>query len=195
MSWQDYVDNQLIASQCVSKACIAGHDGGVWAKSEGFEVSKRREIVEFRNFFPSPEKEKKSSRNFRRRISYFSLWPFNIASRCCTNCNSGSPAKLQTASMTFDLSPRFFIRPTIWVCLWFFQWILCVSFDSRDVLVLPDAFAIHHWTEEMLILSTSIVKLVFSFLDPWTRTFRTTISACDSADGAICCMSQQPRSI
>lgn len=41
MSWQDYVDNQLIASQCVSKACIAGHDGGVWAKSEGFEVSLR----------------------------------------------------------------------------------------------------------------------------------------------------------
>jgi profilin len=40
MSWQDYVDNQLIASQCVSKACIAGHDGGVWAKSEGFEVTK-----------------------------------------------------------------------------------------------------------------------------------------------------------
>lgn len=43
MSWQDYVDNQLIASQCVSKACIAGHDGGVWAKSEGFEVSKKPE--------------------------------------------------------------------------------------------------------------------------------------------------------
>lgn len=40
MSWQDYVDNQLLASQCVSKAAIAGHDGGVWAKSEGFEVSK-----------------------------------------------------------------------------------------------------------------------------------------------------------
>lgn len=39
MSWQDYVDNQLIASQCVSKAAIAGLDGGVWAKSEGFEVS------------------------------------------------------------------------------------------------------------------------------------------------------------
>uniref|UniRef100_A0A182X781 RNA helicase n=2 Tax=gambiae species complex TaxID=44542 RepID=A0A182X781_ANOQN len=37
MSWQDYVDNQLLASQCVSKAAIAGHDGGVWAKSEGFE--------------------------------------------------------------------------------------------------------------------------------------------------------------
>lgn len=40
MSWQDYVDNQLLASRCISKAAIAGHDGGVWAKSEGFEVNK-----------------------------------------------------------------------------------------------------------------------------------------------------------
>lgn len=39
MSWQEYIDNQLLASNCVSKACIAGHDGGVWAKSDGFEVS------------------------------------------------------------------------------------------------------------------------------------------------------------
>lgn len=39
MSWQDYVDNQLLASQCVSRAAIAGHDGGIWAKSEGFDVS------------------------------------------------------------------------------------------------------------------------------------------------------------
>lgn len=38
MSWQDYVDNQLIASKCVSKAAIAGHDGSLWAKSAGFEV-------------------------------------------------------------------------------------------------------------------------------------------------------------
>jgi len=40
MSWQDYVDQQLLASRCVTKACIAGHDGNVWAKSEGFEVAK-----------------------------------------------------------------------------------------------------------------------------------------------------------
>ncbi|XP_059619227.1 profilin [Phlebotomus argentipes] len=40
MSWQDYVDNQLLASRCVSKAAIAGHDGGVWAKSDAFEVTK-----------------------------------------------------------------------------------------------------------------------------------------------------------
>lgn len=39
MSWQDYVDKQLMASRCVKKAAIAGHDGNVWAKSEGFEVS------------------------------------------------------------------------------------------------------------------------------------------------------------
>lgn len=39
MSWQDYVDKQLIASRCVTKAAIAGHDGNVWAKSEGFDVS------------------------------------------------------------------------------------------------------------------------------------------------------------
>ncbi|KAH8415058.1 hypothetical protein KR215_001402 [Drosophila sulfurigaster] len=38
MSWQDYVDNQLLASQCVNKACIAGHDGNIWAQSNGFEV-------------------------------------------------------------------------------------------------------------------------------------------------------------
>ncbi|EDX03885.1 chic [Drosophila simulans] len=40
MSWQDYVDNQLLASQCVTKACIAGHDGNIWAQSNGFEVTK-----------------------------------------------------------------------------------------------------------------------------------------------------------
>ena len=39
MSWQDYVDKQLLASRCVTKAAIAGHDGNLWAKSDGFEVS------------------------------------------------------------------------------------------------------------------------------------------------------------
>ncbi|KAF5306744.1 hypothetical protein FQA39_LY01502 [Lamprigera yunnana] len=36
----DYVDKQLLASRCVTKAAIAGHDGNLWAKSEGFEVTK-----------------------------------------------------------------------------------------------------------------------------------------------------------
>jgi len=38
MSWQDYVDKQLVASKCVTRACIAGLDGNVWAKSDNFEV-------------------------------------------------------------------------------------------------------------------------------------------------------------
>lgn len=48
MSWQDYIDKQLLASRCVTKAAIAGHDGNLWAKSEGFEVSnvpRTKEIV------------------------------------------------------------------------------------------------------------------------------------------------------
>lgn len=39
MSWQDYVDRQLLASRCVTKAAIAGLDGNVWARSEGFNVT------------------------------------------------------------------------------------------------------------------------------------------------------------
>ena len=46
MSWQDYVDKQLLASKCVTRACIAGLDGNVWAKSEGFEVS----IIYFKKY-------------------------------------------------------------------------------------------------------------------------------------------------
>lgn len=51
MSWQDYVDNQLLASQCVSKAAIAGHDGGIWAKSEAFEVSTDLSLLHCPYFF------------------------------------------------------------------------------------------------------------------------------------------------
>jgi len=40
MSWQDYVDKQLLASRCVTSAAIAGHDGNIWASSEGFDVSR-----------------------------------------------------------------------------------------------------------------------------------------------------------
>ena len=54
MSWQDYVDNQLLASQCVSKAAIAGHSGDLWAKSEGFEVNAQFHFhFRFQYFFYS----------------------------------------------------------------------------------------------------------------------------------------------
>lgn len=39
MSWQHYVDQQLMGSGVVSKAVIAGHDGTLWAKSNNIEVS------------------------------------------------------------------------------------------------------------------------------------------------------------
>jgi len=39
MSWQSYVDDQLLATKMVSAAAIAGHDGNIWAKSAGFNCS------------------------------------------------------------------------------------------------------------------------------------------------------------
>jgi len=39
MSWQNYVDSQLMGSGLVEKAIIAGHDGTVWAKSDNITPS------------------------------------------------------------------------------------------------------------------------------------------------------------
>lgn len=39
MSWQSYVDQQLMGSGLVAKAIIAGHDGTLWAKSSNVNVS------------------------------------------------------------------------------------------------------------------------------------------------------------
>lgn len=68
MSWQDYVDNQLLASQCVSKAAIAGHDGGVWAKSEGFEVSQTANLSFYKPAPPWPTWRQYCSKGVTRRI-------------------------------------------------------------------------------------------------------------------------------
>lgn len=35
MSWQTYVDQQLVSSPAIDEALIAGHDGVVWATSPG----------------------------------------------------------------------------------------------------------------------------------------------------------------
>ncbi|KAL7640474.1 UNVERIFIED_CONTAM: hypothetical protein RMT77_008749 [Armadillidium vulgare] len=40
MSWQTYVDQQLMGSGVVAKAIIAGHDGTLWAKSNNVNPSK-----------------------------------------------------------------------------------------------------------------------------------------------------------
>jgi hypothetical protein len=42
MSWQSYVDDQLVGTQMVNKACIIGLNGGMWAQSAGFTVRRAR---------------------------------------------------------------------------------------------------------------------------------------------------------
>ena len=39
MSWQSYVDDQLLATKAVKNAVICGHDGNIWAKSGDFAVN------------------------------------------------------------------------------------------------------------------------------------------------------------
>ncbi|KAF9585453.1 profilin, required for normal timing of actin polymerization in response to thermal stress, partial [Lunasporangiospora selenospora] len=39
MSWQSYVDVNLLGSPNVEKASIFGHDGSLWATSAGFQIS------------------------------------------------------------------------------------------------------------------------------------------------------------
>ncbi|KAI6157862.1 profilin [Pisolithus tinctorius] len=53
MSWQTYVDNNLVGSGKVSKAAIIGQSGGVWAASPGYNLSpaEQKAIV---NAFTNP---------------------------------------------------------------------------------------------------------------------------------------------
>ncbi|CAH1274108.1 PFN4 [Branchiostoma lanceolatum] len=39
MSWQGYVDTNLVGTGHVSKAAILGSDGSIWAKSPDFNIS------------------------------------------------------------------------------------------------------------------------------------------------------------
>lgn len=39
MSWQAYVDSNLVGTGKIASACIIGHDGNTWATSAGFSVS------------------------------------------------------------------------------------------------------------------------------------------------------------
>jgi profilin len=45
MSWQAYVDSNLVGTKKVIKAAIHGHDGNPWAFSAGFQVSNSRESL------------------------------------------------------------------------------------------------------------------------------------------------------
>jgi len=39
MSWQSYVDDQLVNTKMVTHAVIAGHDGNIWATSANFNIT------------------------------------------------------------------------------------------------------------------------------------------------------------
>merc|ERR1711879_479728 len=39
MSWQSYVDDQLLSTKVIKNAVIAGHDGNIWATSAGFNAT------------------------------------------------------------------------------------------------------------------------------------------------------------
>jgi len=54
MSWQNYVDVQLLGSNLIDKAIIAGHDGTCWAKSD--------------NINPTPEELAKLSASFSDQL-------------------------------------------------------------------------------------------------------------------------------
>ncbi|WFC95829.1 profilin, required for normal timing of actin polymerization in response to thermal stress [Malassezia brasiliensis] len=43
MSWQGYVDTNLVGTGKVSKAAIIGLKGGVWAASPGFNISPQEQ--------------------------------------------------------------------------------------------------------------------------------------------------------
>ncbi|KAF9465991.1 profilin [Collybia nuda] len=43
MSWQAYVDTNLVGSGKVTRAAIVGLQGGVWAASAGYTLSKEEE--------------------------------------------------------------------------------------------------------------------------------------------------------
>ena len=40
MSWQSYVDDQMVATKHVKQGCITGLDGTIWAITPGFAVCK-----------------------------------------------------------------------------------------------------------------------------------------------------------
>ncbi|KAK2463969.1 hypothetical protein APHAL10511_004020 [Amanita phalloides] len=45
MSWQGYVDTNLVGTGKVSKAAIVGHKGGVWAKTSDFALTREEETA------------------------------------------------------------------------------------------------------------------------------------------------------
>ncbi len=50
MSWQTYVDSNLVGSGAISKAAIVGLDGNTWATSAGFQVTPQQALALINGF-------------------------------------------------------------------------------------------------------------------------------------------------
>jgi len=50
MSWQGYVDNNLVGTGKISKAAILGLKGGVWATTSGFTLSPEEQAATVQAF-------------------------------------------------------------------------------------------------------------------------------------------------
>ncbi|CAK9787021.1 putative actin monomer binding protein [Cutaneotrichosporon oleaginosum] len=55
MSWQSYVDDQLLATQKITKAAILGKQGGVWAASTGYNLSQAEQDFVTHTAFTDPD--------------------------------------------------------------------------------------------------------------------------------------------
>jgi len=55
MSWQNYVDQQLMGSGLLNSAIIAGHDGTIWAKSDKVNPTPQ-ELATLSNSFTDQSK-------------------------------------------------------------------------------------------------------------------------------------------
>jgi profilin len=56
MSWDSYIQDQLLATKCIKHAIICGHDGNIWAKSNEINVDPA-EVKSFITNFNQPGQE------------------------------------------------------------------------------------------------------------------------------------------
>ncbi|GBC03903.1 hypothetical protein RclHR1_00540013 [Rhizophagus clarus] len=71
MSWQGYVDNQLLGTGKIAQAAIYGHNGSLWATSPGFSLSNE-EISTLVGAFGNAEKIQANG-IYANGVKYFAL--------------------------------------------------------------------------------------------------------------------------
>ncbi|RHZ75853.1 hypothetical protein Glove_209g103 [Diversispora epigaea] len=71
MSWQEYIDNQLLATGKIVQAAIYGHNGSLWATSKGFSLSSE-EITTLNESFDNADKIQENGL-YCNGVKYFTL--------------------------------------------------------------------------------------------------------------------------